>query len=60
LAGIAPIGRFIVENKTEEADAPPSEMPREFGADTIAEDDVFNHPNQTGSYLRRKEGTFQL
>ena len=31
LAGIAPIGKYIVDNKTEEADAPPSEMPREFG-----------------------------
>ncbi|KAF9453570.1 Pkinase-domain-containing protein [Macrolepiota fuliginosa MF-IS2] len=29
LAGIAPIGKFIVEPETE-ADAPPSEMPRDF------------------------------
>ncbi|KNZ74638.1 Mitogen-activated protein kinase SLT2/MPK1 [Termitomyces sp. J132] len=30
LAGIAPIGKYIMEGRTE-ADAPPSEMPREFG-----------------------------
>ncbi|KAG6821192.1 hypothetical protein H0H93_004012 [Arthromyces matolae] len=32
LAGIAPIGKYIVEGQTE-ADAPPSEMPCEFGID---------------------------
>jgi len=37
LAGIAPIGRFITtENQT--ADAPPSEMPREFGINEEAPD----------------------
>jgi len=30
LAGIATIGKFIVDGRTE-ADAPPSEMPRDFG-----------------------------
>ncbi|PFH51897.1 hypothetical protein AMATHDRAFT_74594 [Amanita thiersii Skay4041] len=32
LAGIAPIGRYIVDRETE-ADAPPSEMPKEFGVE---------------------------
>jgi mitogen-activated protein kinase 7 len=36
LAGIAPIGKYIVERQTE-ADAPPSEMPREFGIDEASE-----------------------
>jgi mitogen-activated protein kinase 7 len=36
LAGIAPIGKYIVERQTE-ADAPPSEMPREFGIDEAPE-----------------------
>ncbi|KAF8661297.1 hypothetical protein AX16_001396 [Volvariella volvacea WC 439] len=30
LAGIAPIGRYIIEGGQTEADAPPSEMPRDF------------------------------
>jgi serine/threonine protein kinase len=37
LAGIAPIGKFIVDDKTEDADAPPSEMPREFGINETLE-----------------------
>ncbi|KAG6857465.1 hypothetical protein H0H87_003532 [Tephrocybe sp. NHM501043] len=32
LASVAPIGKYIVEGQTE-ADAPPSEMPRDFGID---------------------------
>lgn len=37
LAGIAPIGKFIVDRQTEEADAPPSEMPHDFGIDETSE-----------------------
>jgi hypothetical protein len=37
LAGIAPIGKYIVQRQTTEADAPPSEMPREFGIDETSE-----------------------
>lgn len=60
LAGIAPIGKFIAENKTEEADAPPSEMPRDFG---ISEKED-NHQEKSLPIVegsgRRKEGKFQL
>jgi hypothetical protein len=56
LAGIAPIGKFIVENKTEEADGPTSEMPREFGLDETVEED--NLGRYAGS--QRKEGAFQV
>lgn len=34
LGEIAPIGKFIVEGQTTGADAPPSEMPREFVTET--------------------------
>ena len=30
LAGIAPIGKYIVQKQSTEADAPPSEMPKDF------------------------------
>lgn len=37
LAGIAPIGKYITEVNTE-ADAPPSEVPRDFGITSESED----------------------
>ncbi|KAL0067170.1 hypothetical protein AAF712_005740 [Marasmius tenuissimus] len=37
LADIAPIGKYIVERQTTGADAPPSEMPNDFGIDETAE-----------------------
>jgi len=37
LAGIAPIGKYITEVNTE-ADAPPSEVPRDFGISSEGED----------------------
>jgi len=37
LAGIAPIGKYITEVNTE-ADAPPSEVPRDFGISSESED----------------------
>ena len=55
LAGIAPIGKFIVDNKTEEADAPPSEMPREFGInETLEVEDCQEKCDG------RKDGLFQV
>jgi len=38
LAGIAPIGKFITEVNTE-ADAPPSEVPKDFGLGSPGEED---------------------
>ncbi|KAG6891201.1 hypothetical protein C0995_008453 [Termitomyces sp. Mi166 len=51
LAGIAPIGKYIMEGRTE-ADAPPSEMPREFGIEEGDESPV--------EMKRGKEGKFQI
>lgn len=39
LGQIAPIGKFIVERQTTGADAPPSEMPRDFGLNEEDEDE---------------------
>lgn len=39
LAQIAPIGKFIVERQTTGADAPPSEMPKDFGLDETSDDE---------------------
>ncbi|TFK32778.1 kinase-like domain-containing protein [Crucibulum laeve] len=54
LAGLAPIGKFIVEKQTTEADAPPSEMPRDFGIEETSEGD------EDDEYLTRNGGRFQL
>ncbi|KAG6886224.1 hypothetical protein C0993_010786 [Termitomyces sp. T159_Od127] len=51
LAGIAPIGKYIMEGRTE-ADAPPSEMPREFGLEEEDEGPV--------RMKRDREGKFQI
>lgn len=62
LAGIAPIGKYIVGNQTTEADAPPSEMPREFGIDETSEGEEDEHEDTRGRGSRKdgKEGKFQL
>lgn len=57
LAGIAPIGKFIVESQPGEADAPPSEMPREFGIEETSEGD---EELQVDATKEGKEGKFQL
>ncbi|KAF5383738.1 hypothetical protein D9615_003523 [Tricholomella constricta] len=57
LAGIAPIGKYIVESAPGEADAPPSEMPQEFGIEETPEvgEEAYNE-DRTGG----REGKFQL
>ncbi|GLB41804.1 putative protein tyrosine kinase [Lyophyllum shimeji] len=57
LAGIAPIGKFIVESQPEEADAPPSEMPKDFAINETSEGEE-DEEFQGGK--RGKEGKFQL
>ncbi|KAG6910031.1 hypothetical protein DXG01_013755 [Tephrocybe rancida] len=56
LAGVAPIGKYIVEGQTE-ADAPPSEMPREFGIDETSEGELEECEVET---KRGREGKFTL
>lgn len=58
LAGIAPIGKFIVESQPGEADAPPSEMPKDFGIEETSEGDEQDEESRGGK--RGKEGKFQL
>ncbi|KAF8892078.1 kinase-like domain-containing protein [Infundibulicybe gibba] len=53
LAGIAPIGKYIVEKEMSEADAPPSEMPRDFGIDETSE-------GEEDDGIKMKGGRFQL
>ncbi|KAF9462865.1 kinase-like domain-containing protein [Collybia nuda] len=61
LAGIAPIGKYIVDQQTTEADAPPSEMPREFGIDEASEGEEDNHARgDSPGYKGGREGKFQL
>jgi hypothetical protein len=66
LAGIAPIGKYIVEAQTTEADAPPSEMPREFGIDEASEGEEDDGHGDSplskspGNEKAGKEGKFQL
>jgi hypothetical protein len=43
LAGIAPIGKYITEMNTE-ADAPPSEVPKDFGIESGDETNQFSQP----------------
>ena len=45
LAGIAPIGKFITEMNTE-ADAPPSEVPKDFGIESEEETNKFSQPRR--------------
>lgn len=57
LAGIAPIGKYIVDQQMTEADAPPSEMPREFGIDEASEGE---EDDGHGDSPRNKKGKFEL
>ncbi|KAJ3812699.1 CMGC/MAPK protein kinase [Lentinula aff. lateritia] len=54
LADLAPIGRYIVDRQTTEADAPASEMPREFGINE-ADEDAWDEKVRK---RERKEGKF--
>ncbi|KAF8631885.1 hypothetical protein AX15_002150 [Amanita polypyramis BW_CC] len=56
LAGIAPIAKFIVDGQTE-ADAPPSEMPRDFGI--LSNLEKTDSPEKTEDQSR-KCGKFSL
>ncbi|KAK7061100.1 hypothetical protein VNI00_000836 [Paramarasmius palmivorus] len=70
LADIAPIGKYIVERQTTGADAPPSEMPRDFGFDEAEEVNVEGESGHSGkvedqkhpfpSKRERKEGRFMI
>ncbi|KAF8963409.1 kinase-like domain-containing protein [Flammula alnicola] len=51
LAGIAPIGKYITEVNTE-ADAPPSEVPRDFGITSEGEEE------RAGKDPKKPEGRF--
>ncbi|RDB23713.1 Mitogen-activated protein kinase SLT2/MPK1 [Hypsizygus marmoreus] len=55
LAGIAPIGKYIVENQTAEADAPPSEIPRDFGIEEGSELEE-GEGHEGGDVQGKKEG----
>lgn len=59
LAGIAPIGKYIVESQTGEADAPASEMPREFGIEEGSEGEEDDGHGEMGIAEGRK-GKFQV
>ncbi|THU99147.1 Pkinase-domain-containing protein [Dendrothele bispora CBS 962.96] len=54
LADLAPIGKYIVEHETTGADAPPSEMPRDFGIDEAEEE----YGGEERIRRERKEGKF--
>ncbi|KAJ3796519.1 CMGC/MAPK protein kinase [Lentinula aff. detonsa] len=54
LADLAPIGKYIVDRQTTEADAPASEMPQEFGIDE-ADEDAWDEKSMK---RERKEGKF--
>ena len=45
LAGIAPIGKYITEMNTE-ADAPPSEVPKDFGIESGEETNESSQPKR--------------
>jgi len=63
LGEIAPIGKYIMDRRETEADAPPSEMPREFGIEEASEGEEDNGKENSGSggaKKGRKEGRFQI
>lgn len=63
LAEIAPIGKYIMDRRETEADAPPSEMPREFGIEEASEGEEDNEDEsfgETGSRKERKESKFHI
>ncbi|KAF9072275.1 kinase-like domain-containing protein [Rhodocollybia butyracea] len=54
LADIAPIGKYIIDSQTTGADAPPSEMPRDFdGIDEAGEEDIESWADKN---KKRKDG----
>ncbi|KAF5388652.1 hypothetical protein D9757_004811 [Collybiopsis confluens] len=53
LADLAPIGKYIVDRQTTGADAPASEMPRDFGIDEETEEDMY-----TSDRREKKDGKF--
>jgi len=61
LAGIAPIGKYITEGRSE-ADAPPSEMPRDFGIGETSEgEEEDSNEKEQGKHSKEKPGgRFQL
>lgn len=60
LAGIAPIGKYITEGRSE-ADAPPSEMPRDFGIGETSEGEEDSNEKEQGKHSKEKPGgRFQL
>jgi hypothetical protein len=63
LGGIAPIGKYIVDQtQTTGADAPPSEIPREFGIDEGSEDEEDGNDERGGRKYKgeKEEGRFRL
>jgi mitogen-activated protein kinase 7 len=63
LAEIAPIGKYIMDRRETEADAPPSEMPREFGIEEGEEGEEDNGNENfggAGDRKERKEGKFHI
>jgi serine/threonine protein kinase len=60
LAGIAPIGKYIVEKQTTGADAPASEMPQEFGIDEGSEDEEDGNNDRGEKKDKGKENRFRL
>jgi mitogen-activated protein kinase 7 len=63
LGEIAPIGKYIMDRRETEADAPPSEMPREFGieeAEEGEEDSGKENSGSEGGTKERQEGKFQI
>jgi hypothetical protein len=60
LAEIAPIGKYIMDRRETEADAPPSEMPREFGIEEASEGEEDDRDENLGCAGDRKEGRFRI
>jgi hypothetical protein len=58
LADIAPIGKFIVDRQTTGADAPASEMPRDFGIEETSEGEESNGCGDDDK--EKKEGRFRI
>ena len=56
LGDIAPIGKFIVNRQTTGADAPPSEIPRDFGIEETSEGEESDGHEEA----ERKEGRFRI
>jgi mitogen-activated protein kinase 7 len=61
LGEIAPIGKYIVDMHTTAADAPPSEMPRDFG---MSDPEMYGVDGETlvadEKNDREKDGRFRI